>query len=140
MEEGSRHFQARHGLDEDAALGRRTIDALNVARAQRVLQLELTLERLRWLPDFGLGPLIMVNLPAYRRWALHDGGTAAPLEMRVVVGSALKTETSLFVGQMRTSNSNRTGTSAAAFSTRKSCPSSSATLRTSRRTGWKRRR
>lgn len=101
MEEGVRHFQARHGLDEDGVLGRGTIDALNVAPAQRVRQLELTLERMRWLPDFGPGPLIMVNLPAYRLWALHDGGSAAPLEMRVVVGSALKTETPLFVGQMR---------------------------------------
>ena len=43
----------------------------------------------------------MVNLPAYRLWALHDGSSAAPLEMRVVVGSALKTETPLFVAQMR---------------------------------------
>jgi murein L,D-transpeptidase YcbB/YkuD len=69
-------------------------------------QLELTLERLRWLPDFGPGPLIVVDLPAYRLWALRKGseeaGSAeAPLEMRVVVGTALKTETPLFVGQMR---------------------------------------
>jgi len=78
-------------------LGRGTIDALNVAPAQRVRQLE----RLRWLPNFGPGPLIMVNPPAYRLWALHDGGSAAPLDMRVVVGTALKIEISLFVGQMR---------------------------------------
>jgi murein L,D-transpeptidase YcbB/YkuD len=106
MEEGVQHFQARHGLDEDGVLGRGTIDALNVPPAQRVRQLELTLERLRWLPDFGPGPLIVVDLPAYRLWALRKGseeaGSAeAPLEMRVVVGTALKTETPLFVGQMR---------------------------------------
>jgi murein L,D-transpeptidase YcbB/YkuD len=106
MEEGVQHFQARHGLMDDGVLGRGTIDALNVPPAQRVRQLELTLERLRWLPDFGLGPLIVVDLPAYRLSALHNGGddagnTGAPLEMRVVVGSAIKTETPLFVGQMR---------------------------------------
>jgi murein L,D-transpeptidase YcbB/YkuD len=71
-----------------------------------VRQLELTLERLRWLPDVGPGPLIMVDLPAYRLWAFqHAAGGAdsaeAPLEMRVVVGTAVKTETPLFVGQMR---------------------------------------
>ncbi|MCS0659592.1 L,D-transpeptidase family protein [Massilia terrae] len=101
MQEGVRHFQARHGLDEDGLLGRGTIDALNVPPARRVRQLELTLERLRWLPDFGPGPLIVVDLPAYRLWALNKGSAEAPLEMRVVIGTALKTETPLFVGQMR---------------------------------------
>jgi murein L,D-transpeptidase YcbB/YkuD len=106
MEEGVRRFQARHGLIEDGVLGRGTIAALNVPPARRVRQLELTLERLRWLPDVGPGPLIMVDLPAYRLWAFqHAAGGAdsaeAPLEMRVVVGTAVKTETPLFVGQMR---------------------------------------
>jgi murein L,D-transpeptidase YcbB/YkuD len=98
---GVRHFQARHGLDDDGVLGRGTIDALNVVPAKRVRQLELTLERLRWLPDFGPGPLIVVDLPAYRLWALHNGSADVPLEMRVVVGTAIKTETPLFVGQLR---------------------------------------
>jgi murein L,D-transpeptidase YcbB/YkuD len=101
MAEGVRHFQARHGLADDGILGRGTLDALNVPPARRARQLELTLERLRWLPDFGPGPLIVVDLPAYRLWALNNGSPDAPLEMRVVVGTAVKTETPLFVGQMR---------------------------------------
>jgi murein L,D-transpeptidase YcbB/YkuD len=106
MQEGVQHFQARHGIDEDGVLGRGTIAALNVPLGRRVRQLELTLERLRWLPEFGRGPLIVVNLPAYRLWAMQNGGTDSagletPLEMRVVVGTAVKTETPLFVGQMR---------------------------------------
>lgn len=101
IKEGVQHFQARHGLIDDGVLGRATIDALNVPPRKRVRQLELTLERLRWLPDFGPGPLIVVNLPAYRLWALHNGDAEGPLEMRVVVGTAVKTETPLFVGQMR---------------------------------------
>jgi murein L,D-transpeptidase YcbB/YkuD len=110
LKEGVQHFQARHGLGDDGVLGRATVDALNVAPAQRVRQLGLTLERLRWLPDVGPGPLIVVDLPAYRLWALQKGSTAGdgaagsdelPIEMRVVVGTAVKTETPLFVGQMR---------------------------------------
>jgi murein L,D-transpeptidase YcbB/YkuD len=101
LEAGVAHFQARHGLDEDGVLGRATIAALNVPLAQRVRQLELTLERLRWLPDFAPGPLIAVDLPAYRLWAFRVGASEAPLEMRVVVGAAVKTETPLFIGQMR---------------------------------------
>ena len=101
MKEGVRRFQARHGLDEDGVLGRGTVDALNVPPALRVRQLELTLERLRWLPDIGSGPLIVVDLPAYRLWAQARGSAEPPLEMRVVVGTSAKTETPLFVGQMR---------------------------------------
>jgi murein L,D-transpeptidase YcbB/YkuD len=101
MEEGVRRFQSRHGLLDDGVLGRGTIAALNVTPTRRVRQLELTLERLRWLPDFGPGPLIVVDLPVYRLWAFQNGSAEAPLEMRVVVGAAVKTETPLFVGQMR---------------------------------------
>jgi murein L,D-transpeptidase YcbB/YkuD len=101
LAEGVAHFQARHGLDDDGVLGRATLAALNVPPATRVRQLELTLERLRWLPDFAPGPLILVDLPAYRLWASHIGQDEAPIEMRVVVGTAVKTETPLFVGQMR---------------------------------------
>lgn len=101
MEEGVRRFQARHGLVDDGVLGRGTIAALNVSPGRRARQLELTLERLRWLPEIGPGPLIVVDLPAYRLWAFNNGSAEPPLEMRVVVGTALKTETPLFVGQMR---------------------------------------
>lgn len=103
LAEGVRRFQARHGLEPDGVLGRDTLAALNVPLAQRVRQLELTLERLRWLPDFGPGPIVAVNLPSYLLWALTlpaaDGAPA--LEMRVIVGAAVKTPTPLFIGQMR---------------------------------------
>ena len=102
LAEGVRQFQLRHGLAEDGVLGSATIAALNVPLERRVRQLELTLERLRWLPGFGAGPLIAVNLPAYRLWAFRPGEPAGPpLEMRVIVGAAVKTPTPLFVGQMR---------------------------------------
>jgi murein L,D-transpeptidase YcbB/YkuD len=98
-----RQFQARNGLTDDGVLGRGTITALNVPLRVRVRQLELTLERLRWLPDFGPGPIIAVNLPTFRLWAFQLGLPDAPppVEMRVIVGTALKTETPLFVGTMR---------------------------------------
>jgi murein L,D-transpeptidase YcbB/YkuD len=101
LAKGVARFQARHGLDDDGILGRATLAALNVPLATRVRQLELTLERLRWLPEFAPGPLIVVDLPGYRLMALRIGQDEPPIEMRVVVGAAVKTETPLFVGQMR---------------------------------------
>lgn len=103
LAEGVRRFQSRHGLEQDGALGRDTLAALNVPLARRVRQLELTLERLRWLPEFAPGPVVAVNLPSYMLWAftLPAGADVAPLEMRVIVGAAVKTPTPLFIGQMR---------------------------------------
>lgn len=99
---GVRSFQARHGLADDGVLGPGTIAALNLPLRVRVRQLELTLERLRWLPDFGPGLIIAVNLPTFRLWAFHLGVSEAPapLEMRVIVGTAVKNETPLFIGSM----------------------------------------
>lgn len=97
-----RRFQFRHGLAEDGVLGPATLAALAVPPSDRVLQLELTLERLRWLPP-PRGRLVAVNLPAYRLWAFdpNAGAEAQPLEMRVIVGTAARTPTPIFIGQMR---------------------------------------
>lgn len=53
-------------------------------------------------PNEEFGPLIVIDLPAYRLWALqHGNGAEPPLEMRIVVGMVPKAETPLFVSQMR---------------------------------------
>src|SRR5690606_8484859 len=45
-----RKFQMRHGLDQDGVVGRATLAALETTPAQRVRQIELSMERLRWTP------------------------------------------------------------------------------------------
>lgn len=42
-------FQQRHGLEPDGLAGRRTRAALNVSAAQRIEQVRVNLERLRWV-------------------------------------------------------------------------------------------
>src|SRR6185369_14985692 len=44
------HFQQRHGLEENGLIDAPTVKELNTPLSQRVTQLRLTLERLRWLP------------------------------------------------------------------------------------------
>src|SRR4030095_14143800 len=100
--DATRRFQIRHGLEPDAVLGARTIAALRVPLAWRVRQIELALERLRWLPDLGNERLIVLNIPMFRLWAWDTSpadGTPT-FGMDVIVGRALTTQTPIFVEQM----------------------------------------
>ena len=94
-----KHFQRRHGLDPDGRLGSSTIKQLNVPLRDRVLQLQLTLERWRWLPAEFSAPPIIVNIPDFRLRALDDNNRVV-MDMRVVVGKAMRTQTPVFTREM----------------------------------------
>jgi murein L,D-transpeptidase YcbB/YkuD len=97
-----RRFQERHGLAADGVLGKATLAALAVPPAMRRRQIELALERLRWVPELDSGPLIGVNIPAFQLWAFDTPGpTGRPvLTMRVVVGKAFDSRTPVFLESM----------------------------------------
>jgi len=97
--EGVKHFQQRHGLDDDGRLGKDTIKQLNVPLSARVRQLQLALERWRWLPSEFSAPPIIVNIPDFRLRALDENNKIA-LEMRVVVGKSMRTQTPVFSRDM----------------------------------------
>jgi murein L,D-transpeptidase YcbB/YkuD len=97
LAEGVKRFQRRHGLEGDGRLGPSTVKQLNVPLSDRVRQLQLTLERWRWLPTEFAAPPIIVNVPDFRLRALDENNKII-LEMGVVVGKAMQTETPVFTG------------------------------------------
>lgn len=101
---GVKAFQKRHGLTEDGIIGPATLTQLNVTPAQRVRQMALTLERLRWTPLVSAPRMIVVNIPEFMLRAydvMPDGNIDISLQMRVIVGRALDTSTPLFDENMR---------------------------------------
>jgi murein L,D-transpeptidase YcbB/YkuD len=91
-------FQVRHGLPPDGTAGPATLAALNVPVETRIRQMELNLERFRWLPsDFG-PRYILVNIPDYRLYAYDDGKET--LTMRVIVGDEYGSATPVFADSM----------------------------------------
>jgi murein L,D-transpeptidase YcbB/YkuD len=91
-------FQERHGIVPDSAVGAATLAALNVPVASRIRQIELNLERYRWLPsDFG-SRYILVNIPDYRLYA-YDRGKQS-FTMRVIVGDQYEHATPVFADSM----------------------------------------
>ena len=101
--EGVRRFQSRHGLEPDGVIGPATMAQLNVTPAQRVGQMALTLERLRWTPLTHGSRMIVVNVPEFilRAYEMIGAEVDLQLEMRVVVGRALDTRTPIFLEDMR---------------------------------------
>ncbi len=93
-----RRFQRRHELDDDGRLGPTTLKQLNVPLSTRVRQLQLALERWRSLPAAFSAPPIVVNIPDFRLRAVTDGHI--DMEMPVVVGKAMRTETPVFSREM----------------------------------------
>jgi len=78
------NFQERHGLDADGNVGKATTVALNVPVGERVEDIVLAMERIRWLPANLGADRLMVNiagfeLKEYRQNQLRD-------VMAVVVG------------------------------------------------------
>ena len=95
-----KRFQWRHGLEQDGVIGKGTLAALNVAVADRVRQIELALERERWLPALGQDPTVFVNVALFRLWASDPGSDEEPVRMNVVVGKSLHHRTPIFIEEM----------------------------------------
>lgn len=96
-------FQHRHFLAESGAADKQTLAALNTPLSQSIGQIELAMERLRWLPEMNDGPGVLVNIPAFQLWAFDsmESMDEATMKMRVVVGEATKTQTPVLMSQIQ---------------------------------------
>jgi murein L,D-transpeptidase YcbB/YkuD len=77
-------FQQRHSINVDSALGKETIEAMNVPASYRLGEIAANMERYRWLPRSFGQRYIFVNVPAFHLEA-YDSGQKV-LEMKVNVG------------------------------------------------------
>ena len=96
-----KRFQERHGLTADGKLTQATVDELNVPMAEHVQQINLALERWRWLPDAYMQPRLLQNLPEFMVRAFDANHTLA-FKMRTVNGQVKGDhETPMFVRTMK---------------------------------------
>jgi murein L,D-transpeptidase YcbB/YkuD len=97
LEKAVRRFQARHGLGVDGVVGRDTLSALNVAAEDRLRQIQVNLERWRWLPkDLG-NRYVLVNLADFKLEVVEPGRKV--MDMRIIVGRNFR-RSPVFSGRM----------------------------------------
>jgi murein L,D-transpeptidase YcbB/YkuD len=94
-------FQARHGINVDSALGKETVDAMNVPAEYRLGEIAANMERYRWLPRSFGSRYVFVNVPAFKLEAYDTGQKV--LEMKVIVGQEYQDKaTPVFADSMET--------------------------------------
>ena len=103
MVSGIRRFQMRQGYTADGVIGPATASRLRRPFAARIAQIELSLERWRWLPHRFDVPPIIVNVPAFQLHAFSSSSDreADLVSMDVVVGDSFDNKTPVFSGSMR---------------------------------------
>jgi murein L,D-transpeptidase YcbB/YkuD len=84
LEKAIRRFQERMGLKPDGIVDEQTLLALNIPVEERIRQIELNLERWRWVPHELGQRHIIVNIADFALSVVEDNNTV--MKMRVVVG------------------------------------------------------
>ena len=90
-----KNFQRRLGRDPNGLIDVQTLADLNVPLSRRVRQMQLVLERWRWLPSSFEHPPLIVNIPEFLLRA-NDKDLNVQFTMKVVVGKALGHSTPVF--------------------------------------------
>ena len=97
LELGVKKFQRRHGYKETGIITAEIVKDMNVPAVERLMQVLLNMDRMRWLPQKPSGNLIVVNIPEFKLH-VYDGKQHL-FEMNVVVGK-VGNNTMMFNGDL----------------------------------------
>lgn len=86
LDQAVRNFQQTHGLKVDGIVGRSTLAELNVPIQERIQQIEVNLERMRWISDDLGDRYVQINIPAFELTAFVKNSEW--LTMRIIAGKS----------------------------------------------------
>ncbi len=98
LEAAVKRFQDRHRLTADGAVGKATVEAMNVSVGARIGQVRANLERARWVLGGLQDTFLLVNLPAFKVYYIRDGRNI--WESRTQIGREAR-QTPTFRADMR---------------------------------------
>ncbi len=94
----TRSFQRRMGLSVDGVIGNKMLEELNVPIKQRIRQLLVNIERVRWMPSEKDTNYILVNIPEYKMHVFDSG--RLQFDINVIVGTTANS-TVIFKGKLK---------------------------------------
>lgn len=97
VENGVKNFQTRHGYTANGIVNANLVKEMNVSSSERLKQILLNMDRMRWMPQKPQGNLIIVNLPEFMLH-VYDGNKLL-FDMVVVVGK-VGNNTMMFNGDL----------------------------------------
>ena len=97
FESGVKSFQNRMGLNATGIIDKNTLTQLNTPIADRIKQIMINLERLRWVPTVLPSDYLLVNIPEFRLHVFEKGKQI--FEMNVIVGKTMN-KTVIFEGKV----------------------------------------
>ena len=97
LEQGVMVFQRRHYLTADGAVGKQTLEALNVKVEDKIDQIEINLERLRWVLHAISGQFVIADIAGFKVFIYKDD--AIIWTSRVQVGRPYR-QTPVFKSQI----------------------------------------
>jgi L,D-transpeptidase YcbB len=97
LELAVKKFQLRHGYKQDGIITASLVKDMNVPAIQRLKEILVNMDRMRWLPQKPVGNLIIVNLPEFMLH-VYDGNKKV-FDMVVVVGK-VGNNTMMFNGDL----------------------------------------
>lgn len=97
LELAVKKFQQRHGYKQDGIISASILKDMNVPARQRLMEILLNMDRMRWMPQKPKGNLIIVNLPEFMLH-VYDGDKKL-FDMVVVVGK-VGNNTMMFNGDL----------------------------------------
>ena len=92
-----KEYQRLHGLNNDGVIGKRTLASFNVSAEERLSQIIINLERLKWFVGNLKDDYILVNVAQYELYAHLNNETWAS---HVIVGKN-STKTPMFTANMK---------------------------------------
>lgn len=90
-------YKVRHGFDSSATITDSLVSDLNISPIQRVEQILINMNRMKWVPAISSQQLIEVNIPEFMLKVYEENSKA--LDMKVVVGKE-GANTTMFSGDL----------------------------------------
>jgi murein L,D-transpeptidase YcbB/YkuD len=98
LKEAVKNFQRRYGITANGAVNQATVKEMNKPVEDRIRQMLINMERIRWVPAQPPAAYLLVNIPEFRLHVYDKGDLA--WSSNVVVGSAAH-NTVIFTGTLQ---------------------------------------